>query len=617
MRDMGLRSPDDRSTRSGGANDTLDVATVLWLAMAFAMVASLWFVIRGAFKVFVLGGFASMSRDVLWMSPLGHAGLFLCLALPVWLLTRIMPRRVGTRFAVAVFAAATIHSVLLPWTQIGIYAALILAVGAGMAVGRRAARSVDRVGGAARIITISLGTAFVLGASAVASVPLFSSNRGTATPHGGPNVLLIVFDTFRVDALGTYGSTRDLTPAIDRFAAGGTVFEWAMSTAGWTLPAHATLFTGRYPQRTDVDFEHRLGAREPTLAEAFAGHGYETAGFSANLDYVSWESGLERGFKTWSDFPRSWLMVIRSTLHGQTRLADDLLRARGLREQWRAVKRRRLFVEPKPEAPAVLARDITDRFLAWHEGQTGPWFAFLNYFDPHKPYLASRRRLEKASPSDTLRAGYEAEIAYLDTHVGRLLDSLERHGTLRNTIVVITADHGEHFGEHNLQGHANSIYTALLHVPLIVRWDGRVPAGRRVARVVSIRDLPQTLVQLAGLPRARFPGYALSDIWRDSLAQTSEVVAQHERATASDLARPASATAITSIFDGQWQLIRSMRRVLEEMYDYRHDPRAERNLIGTAAAMQKRDTLVGRLRAALSADNADTTAVRGVAMQGH
>lgn len=608
---MGLRSPDDRRNRSGGAKDTLDVATILWLAMGFAMIASLWFILRGAFKVFALGGFASISRDVLWMSPLGHAALFLCLALPVWVLTRVMPRRQGALLAAAVFAAATVHAALLPWTQIGIYAALIFAVGAGVTVGRQVVRIGDRVAGMARKVAMSLGSAFALGAVAVAGVRLFSGNHAAVTPAAGPNVLLIVFDTFRADALGTYGSTRGLTSAIDRFAAGGTVFDWAMSTSGWTLPSHASLFTGRYPQRVAVDFEHRLGAREPTLAEAFSAHGYETAGFAANLDYVSWESGLQRGFRTWTDFPVSWQTVIKSTLHGQTRLAEELLRARGWRERWRALKRRRLFVEPKPEPPAVLARDITNRFLGWHQEQTRPWFAFLNYFDPHKPYLADWRRVAGESPSDTLQAGYEAEIAYLDAHVGRLLDSLERRGAMRNTLVVITADHGEHFGEHNLQGHANSVYTTLLHVPLIIRWDGRVPAGHRVTRVVSHRDLPRTLAGLAGLTRARFPGHSLSDTWRDSLAQTSEVIAQHERVMDVDLARPASAAAMTTIFDGRWQLIRSLRRVIEEMYEYRHDPNAERNLIGSDSAMRMRDSLIERMRTALSADNADTTAPRG------
>jgi arylsulfatase A-like enzyme len=404
---------------------------------------------------------------------------------------------------------------------------------------------------------------------------------------------------------------------MDRFAAGSTVFDWAMATTGWTLPSHATMFTGRYPQRTGVDFEHRLGRRDPTVAEAFAAHGYATAGFVANLDYVSWESGLDRGFAFWSDYPRSWEMVLKSTLHGQTRLTEQLLRANGWRERLRALRRKQLIVEPKPEGPPVLAGEITDRFLFWHQERSskGPWFAFLNYFDPHKPYLAPRDRVAHASRSDTLRAGYEGEIAYLDLHAGRLLDSLERRGAMRNTVVVITADHGEHFGEHDLQGHANSVYTTLVHVPLILRWDGHVPAGHRVTRVVSLRDLAQTLVELAGLRRARFPGYSLTHTWQDSLAPVSDVVAQHERAGDRDLARPASEAAMTSIFDDNWQLIRTMRRAIEEMYDYRRDRDAERNLVGTAAATRARDSLVTRLRNALRADNADSLARIGLGSQ--
>jgi arylsulfatase A-like enzyme len=594
----------------GGAS----MRTVLWLALAFAMVATLWFVLRAGVKVFVLGGYALISRDALWMSPLGHVLLYLAASLPVLAVTRVAPRAQRLAIAAGLFAALAIHAALLPWTQVGIYAAIIFALGSGLAAGRGLARAGEaRLQAAARRTAVGLALFFAVGAGTVAAFGGVRTGRATTSPArapGAPNVLLIVFDTFRAGAMGTYGSTKGITPAVDRFAARGTVFDWAIASAGWTVPSHATMFTGRYAQRTGVDFHHRFGTREPTLAEAFGAHGYETAGFAANLHYTTWESGLDRGFQSWSDYPRSLEMVIKSTLHGQSNLMEDLLRAEGWRNRLGALRRKRLIVEPKPEGPPVDAREITDRFLHWQASREASraWFAFLNYFDPHKPYLSPRRRVSGASPADSVRAGYEADIAFLDTHVGRLLDTLERAGTLRNMLVIITADHGEHFGEHGLQNHANSVYTALVHVPLIVRWDGHVPAGRRVSAVVSHRDLPRTIVELAGLEGSRFPGRSLVASWSDAGGSTSEAVAQHLPSGAQDPARPASDQGSVAIFDERWHLVRTMRRALEEIYEYRSDADEERNLIGTDSGTAARDRLVERLRAAIRADNADSLA---------
>ena len=588
------------------------MGTVLWLALALAMLSTLWFVLRAGLRVQVLGGFAAVSRDLLWMSPLGHAALFVVAALPILVGTRLLSRAAGLVAAAGLPIALAFHAILLPWTQIGIYAAILLALGLGLASGRGLTRLGEaRLSGIARRVTFALAALFALGSVVVAGTATLRTRRAFASlpapAPDAPNVLLIVFDTFRTDELGTYGSTRGITPAVDAFAKGGTVFDWAVSTAGWTLPSHATMFTGRYPQRTNVDFDHGLGTRDATIAEAFRARGYETAGFAGNLQYVTWESGLDRGFMTWSDFPRSLEMVLKSTLHGQTNFMEEFLRAPAMRAKLRALRRKRLLVEPKPEPPPVDAREITDRFLAW-QGQrdaSRPYFAFLNYFDPHKPYLTPPKLpLADVSP-DTLRAGYERDIGFLDEHVGRLLAALERRGALDSTLVVITADHGEHFGEHGLQGHSNSLYTALIHVPLIVRWDGHVPAGRRVSRTVSQRDLAQTLADVAGLRDVRFPGYSLAAAWRDSLTSASEAVAQHERATVRDFAEPAAELGMTAIVGDRWHMIRTMRRALEEMYDYRTDGSEGRNMVGADAAAAARATLVERLREALRADGAD------------
>lgn len=582
--------------------------TLWWLASGLAMVSALWFTLRGATKVFLLGGFGAISRDVLWMSPLGHLVLFVVAAVPLLLVTRALSAPRGLFLAVTLLGAMAVHAVLLPWTQLGIYAAIVLSLGAGTALaralGRRGESGTQRL---MRGLALGIGACFAMGAlgtSITGAVRGMMARRALPpAPAGAPNVVFLVLDTFRASTMSTYGSTRGLTPALDALAARGTTFEWAMSNAGWTLPAHATLFTGHYQQRLNTDFDRALNTREPVIAEAFAAHGYETAGFVGNLHYTSWESGLARGFQHWEDYPRSWEMVLKSTLHGQTVMVEEMLRATSRARFLRGLRRKRLMVQPKPEGPPVQAAEITDRFLSWHRGRDAsrPFFAFFNYFDAHRPYLAPAPYARTQADEDTTMAGYERDVRYMDGEIARMLASLDSAGALANTLIVVTADHGEHFGERGLYGHANSVYTRLLHVPLVFVQPGKVPVGR-VSSEVSLRDVPATILELAGLRDATYPGHSLAAVWAGSSAARSAVIAQHLPSSGRDPAEPASEQGMTAVLDGTWHWVRTMRRAIEEVYRYREDPDEVRSLVGTDSAMHSRDALLDRYREAIRSD---------------
>jgi arylsulfatase A-like enzyme len=203
----------------------------------------------------------------------------------------------------------------------------------------------------------------------------------------------------------------------------------------------------------------------------------------------------------------------------------------------------------------------------------------------------------KDSKNPDARDLYDAELAYLDQDLGRLFHELERRGDLKNTMVIVTSDHGEHFGERGLWSHGNSLYYALLHVPLIVRFDGQVPAGRRVPDVVSLRDVGATILDLAGLgSRVPFPGVSLAGRWRDGVTTSPAMENISGTDGGSDLADGEPPACVAG--DGDWHLIREGRQLVEELFHYRDDP-AERiqpgwlSPEGMSALRDMRETITG------------------------
>lgn len=317
------------------------------------------------------------------------------------------------------------------------------------------------------------------------------------------------------------------TPALDAFAARGTSFDLAIAPAPWTLPSHASFFTGRLPIELSTSLSDPLDDRYPTLAEFLAARGYLTAGFVGNLSFATRSSGLARGFAYYRDYDRSVGQIALSSSLGRAVLGAGWIR-RTLGNHELANRRH--------------ARDVVSEFLAWHDGHRHrPFFAFLNLFDGHEPYFPEGRSGSSLWPGARwtnyehvvgLEAGANAEVAdkrsltadqaaiheqaYLRaaataaSEAAAMLGELERRGALDNTIVVIVSDHGEQTGQHRLFGHLNSLYLPAVHVPLAIVGPN-VGRGVRVRHAVGLNDLPVTIAQLAGALDSPFPGRSLLD----------------------------------------------------------------------------------------------------------
>lgn len=322
-------------------------------------------------------------------------------------------------------------------------------------------------------------------ASLVLFLGLTAACSGMGVDTEPPNILLVSIDTLRADHLGTYGYSRPTSPNLDALGRRGVVFEHAVTTAPWTLPAHASLLTGRYPAFHGLqDDGVTLAPEVPTLAESLDALGYYNLAVVSHL-YVSSEFGLARGFDRF----------------------DDSLIAGGAEN---------------PDA-----QQVVDRFLeSMARRPPGPFFAFVHFFDPHwdytppDPYSTRFTDPAYAGPVDgTLRslerffpptapmaladlrqavALYDGEIAYVDAQIGRLFDEMEQQGWLQNTIVILTADHGEEFKEHLHLGHGKSLFEEQLHIPLIVAGHPAFGPNTRRADLVSLIDVAPTLLELAG-----------------------------------------------------------------------------------------------------------------------
>lgn len=276
----------------------------------------------------------------------------------------------------------------------------------------------------------------------------------------GMSVLLISLDTTRADRLGCYGYAAAQTPNIDQLAAEGTLFEQCTTSVPGTLPAHTSLLTGLYPFAHGVRLNgsYRLDESYQTLAEAMRSAGYRTFARVAAM-VLNREFGLDQGFEVYQD--------VRAPVSTRRRTGPA-------------------------ELPAGTISDAAIGWLRAHRSDR--FFLFVHYFDPHHPY----------EPPEPFRASipdpYDGEIAYTDSQVGRLLAALRELEREADTLVVLTADHGEGLGEHREPTHGFYLYDSTLHVPLILRKPGLIPAGQRVAAQVRLVDVAPTILALTGLP---------------------------------------------------------------------------------------------------------------------
>lgn len=346
-----------------------------------------------------------------------------------------------------------------------------------------------------------------------------------------PNIVLVVMDTARFHEVSTLFRHIDRSSAIHQLTNDGSAYTQAFTTAPWTLPSHASLFTGTYSSKHGAHAGHkRLDGSLTTLAEEFAANDYETVGVSNNT-WISEEFGFARGFDT---FHKTWQYVQTDTDLGEVARTKDGL------EMLSALVARLADGNPIVNvANAVYgqflrkrdddgARRTNEWIEKWFDTRNDqPFFLFINYLEPHLDYHPPKELAEQFLPDgvshtdamdvpqnaweyisgtidlsekqlEMLHALYFAEIAYLDERIGELKESLIDAGEWDDTIFVLTSDHGENIGEHSLMDHQYCLYDTLLHVPLIIT-GGAFDGGHEIDDLVQTADLAPTLLDSAGI----------------------------------------------------------------------------------------------------------------------
>lgn len=402
-----------------------------------------------------------------------------------------------------------------------------------------------------------------------------------------PNVVLIVVDTLRADHLSSYHYQRRTSPNIDQMANDGVLFETAIATSSWTLPSHASMFTGLYPTQHGAQaFQDQLRTNVPTIAEVLARAGYRTAAFSAS-PYFTRQQGLGRGFMEFGDFFFSLLEALNQE-HYASRIITEL------------TSRGSIGTVGSPSA-----LEINTSVGDWLDRTDRPFFLVLNYYEVHEPEMVpeqwrgrfgrnespkerSAYKAGSAVPQSALQIqhridGYDDAVSYADDCVRRLIDDLGRRGLMNNTLIILTADHGEGLGEHGFFSHGTALYYSTVHVPLIFYWPAHVRAGLRVALPVSTADLPATILDLIGVSPTQVHGESLAAFWRSDPPRQwplpiSELLRNRQNYDRSFDRRD----EIKSIVSSEFQLIIDPQQGAS-LYRWRIDPQEVNNLCDSSA----------------------------------
>jgi len=576
--------------------------TAVGAGLATGLIEGLWLWFNQASR----GRVIFTSDYVLWMTPLLYALIFLLVAVGFTVLALALYPRIKAAHAVFTFVAMAILCLFIPITQIARWAALVVAVGVAAQVARVsgsrpqayravAARSLWCLGGVALLI--------YAGGRVLSRTPA----PGALARENLPNVVLFVWDTVRSENLSLYGYAEPTTPGLERLAAEAVVFDHAVSPSPWTLPAHASMFTGRWPGELSTGWLEALDDEYPTLAEVLSANGYATGGFVANQHYTSYDSGLQRGFHEYSDYRVTFRQFMLSSWLTQTPTVADLLASDTWAGAWGAIRSMNFWVDVKRANDRKHAEEVNDELFAWLDSVGDrPFFAFLNYFDAHASYWSPPGTKDRFTAEDAEMRGYDAAIAYLDSQVTVVIDSLRERGLLDNTVIVITSDHGELFGEKGLRGHAHNLYYPTLHVPLLIYGPQLIfgseegsAGGRRVDREVSTRDLPATILELVDIAiddEADIAGSSLSRFWGTVAADTWEpVLAEVEEGRNNAPTEPISRGPMKSVLSDSLHYILNGDGV-EELYNFLSDPRAEWDL----AAESSFEPALERFRSVLS-----------------
>ncbi len=303
---------------------------------------------------------------------------------------------------------------------------------------------------------------FVLIVIIIISLWVVKKDKAIKVAAGDYNLLVITLDTLRADRVGVYGYEAALTPNLDALAREGVMFEYCYTPVPLTLPAHSSIFTGLYPlaHRVRDNGMYRLTEPAVTLAEKMKEKGFHTFAVIASFVLLS-KFGLDQGFDIYDD----------------------------------SLNSHKMYNNYNSEIPASL---VYSKFLQWFEKNYHKrFFAWVHLYDPHKPYNPPKKYTEKFKRDISGR--YDAEVAYTDEYIGKIMEKLRAKDVLQKTVVVIMGDHGEAFGEHKEIGHGIFCYEEALKVPLIFYNQNLLPRGLRVTQRVNLVDIMPTILDLLGM----------------------------------------------------------------------------------------------------------------------
>lgn len=581
------------------------VAAAIWLGLAYGLVEGISYSLLRLIP-WAASPLNGTTLDILWIAPLEYAAAFGLIGVVFGTAALASPRiRWDVPLAALLVGLAAFLIVDIQDHLLANYASVALGAGVAVQVARWYSRRADHW--LARMLaTLPLlsGAVLLLAAIVIGGARLVEAAMLPAAAPDGvvrPNVLLLVIDTQRADHLSAYGYHRPTTPRLDQLAREGVLFERAHAPSSWTLPSHASMMTGRTPRehRAGDPFQPFLDGRYPTLAEVLRDAGYATGGFVSNAYWAGRQVGLARGFTRYEDHLITFADALFKPVIGR-RLAWDAAPQFGIT---------RLPSRPRADV-------INGRLLTWID-RVGPrpFFAFVNYMDVHGPYLGPppydtmfasttatpATEYELAPTNDAAAArmqaklresldAYDGSLVYLDSEIGRLLDALEERNLANDTLVIVTSDHGESFGEHGLVNHGNSVYLHQTHVPLIMRFPGRLGAGGRNQQPTSLTQLGHTILSLIGQQHQAFTGSSFFAADRHADAVLTEVAQRRQVPQR----WPTSRGWLRSLVTERWHFILNEAGE-KELYDLENDRGEEHNQADNVAVTAVVTKLHGEL----------------------
>jgi arylsulfatase A-like enzyme len=600
------------------------------------------------------GAMLHVSAPIIWISPLVDLALFASTVCLVSVAAKVFSRIPPFATTIFVLSFLAAYDWLTCIGRLRHWSCALLVFGIASVFTRWAARNEARTFRFCRRTAPTLVGFWMIAFAAIHLRSSWLENRHLAalpsSPSNQPNVLFIVLDTLRADHVSAYGYPRETSPTIDRLAREGALFENAIAPAPWSLPSHVSLLTGKY------QFEHGIGDvppmsvtglrapalnGSPSLAEVLEQHGYRTGAFSANRTYFSANLGFSNGFSHFDDYYDSVADCFVRTLYGRefarvylTRTDHSAVRRFVRWLGWESL----LDKDDEGAAPGGTqgvrkrAPELNREVLHWidHAQHDRPFFAMLNYFDVHHryggpvgyrgPWTQNQSVADGQRPTtddatrfdEELINSYDNGIKYDDAALDELLQALNSRGLLKNTLVVVTSDHGESLGEHHIAYHGEALYREQIYVPLVFWFPGRVPAGVRVPNVVTNASIPATVLNVLKLdPIADFKRPALDALWQhpavNENASAISEVAQIYPTAAEDLVSekyvPTSMQgAMKSLTTERWQLI-THERLGNQLYDYKADSHELEDVLHAPESQEVSRKMMMDLQSALAAAN--------------